>query len=814
MAINYFFSGSPLTGSANDDVLADIGQYNGGPNSIYAYGGDDLVMGDIGFHYELTSSTSNASIATAISLEIASIWSTDENPLVANSSIPHATAMVEATAGESEYFSVAVGAGQTLTVDIDFGSGSAIGTNVDTIVEIRDGSGTILASSDDSSVDLGGAGSASGLDSYLTFVAPTSGTYYINVRPFGGSTFAGGETFVLNTSVTNHSTFSAAPVGADTIYGGDGDDSLFGVAGNDYVSGDLGNDTLNGGSGDDTLYGGDGNDIVEGGAGNDLMQGNAGTDTASYAYAAAKVSVNLGVNTAQNTGGAGTDTLSGFENLTGSAFNDTLNGDGGNNLIDGRDGNDLIDGGLGDDVLYGGNGINTVSYGSATSAVTVDLNQLGTTQNTGGSGNDYLWLFQNVTGSNYNDVLTGDGNDNTLTGGNGNDTLVGGAGNDKLDGGTGVDTADYSATASAVTVNLLNHSVQNTVGAGNDQLVSIENVIGSAYDDTLTGNEFANALYGGDGNDILNGGLGNDTLDGGLGIDTASYATATGAVRVSLAIATAQSTISAGTDTLHGIENLTGGAYDDQLTGDANNNVLTGNAGNDTLVGGLGDDTLNGGAGLDMASYASAATAVTVNLSLAGAQATGGGGNDTLISIENVTGSAYGDVLTGSAQANSIYGGNGNDIIDAGSSNDTVDGGYGNDVIKGAGGDDVLIGGVGSDTITGGAGADTLTGGTQADTFVYLAVGDSAPATADRITDFAAGDILDLGAIDANTKIGGNQAFVQASAFTHAAGEFTVSYDAGTNTTTALFDTNGDANADMAILFTGNVTALTGSWVL
>ncbi len=65
-----------------------------------------------------------------------------------------------------------------------------------------------------------------------------------------------------------------------------------------------------------------------------------------------------------------------------------------------------------------------------------------------------------------------------------------------------------------------------------------------------------------------------------------------------------------------------------------------------------------------------------------------------------------------------------------------------------------------------------------------------------------------------NSKVAGNQAFVHADAFTHTAGEFTLAYDAGTNTTTAMFDTNGDANADMAILFTGNVTALTSTWVL
>jgi Ca2+-binding RTX toxin-like protein len=285
-------------------------------------------------------------------------------------------------------------------------------------------------------------------------------------------------------------------------------------------------------------------------------------------------------------------------------------------------------------------------------------------------------------------------------------------------------------------------------------------------------------------------------------------------VRVNLTLATAQSTVSAGSDTLAGIENLTGGAYDDQLTGDAGTNILTGNAGNDLLNGGLGNDTLNGGAGIDTASYATATSGVTINLALTTAQDTHGAGIDTFLSIENLTGSAYDDIITGSAQANIIFGGNGNDIIDAGSSNDNVDGGYGNDILKGAGGDDILIGGVGTDTLTGGAGADTLTGGTQNDSFVFTTLTDSAPATADRITDLASGDKVDVSAIDANSTLGGNQAFHIASAFTHSAGEYTLAYDAGTNTTTALFDTDGDATANMAILFTGDVTALTSAWLL
>src|SRR5690606_18534584 len=120
-----------------------------------------------------------------------------------------------------------------------------------------------------------------------------------------------------------------------------------------------------------------------------------------------------------------------------------------------------------------------------------------------------------------------------------------------------------------ITLSLALSDPQATGGAGSDAVRNVENVVGSAYADALTGNQFANTLTGGAGDDVLNGGLGNDLLYGGDGFDTASYADATGAVRVSLAITTAQSTLAAGGDTLSGIEGLIGSAYADKLTGDA-----------------------------------------------------------------------------------------------------------------------------------------------------------------------------------------------------------------------------------------------------
>jgi len=200
----------------------------------------------------------------------------------------------------------------------------------------------------------------------------------------------------------------------------------------------------------------------------------------------------------------------------------------------------------------------------------------------GDSGNNTL------TGGTGNDALYGYAGDDTLSGGAGNDILDGGDGNDALDGGTGEDTASYANATGAVTADLSN-SANNTGEASGDSYTSIENLLGSGYDDTLTGDT---------GDNVLEGGAGNDALDGGTGSDTASYAGATSGVRADLAT-TSNNTGDAAGDTYTSIENLTGSAYDDVLFGDSGDNVIDGGAGNDTITGAGGSDTIMGGAGDD-----------------------------------------------------------------------------------------------------------------------------------------------------------------------------------------------------------------------
>jgi len=490
------------------------------------------------------------------------------------------------------------------------------------------------------------------------------------------------------------------------------DDVLTGDSLSNFLQGEKGNDILEaGGSGNDILEGGDGDDILIGHADDRFENGRV---TASYALAGAAVTVSLALSDRrQNTGGAGTDRLVDvIENLTGSAFDDALTGDArgnvlnggvGNDLLsgaDGRDtllgddGDDTLEGGEGDDVLNGGNGVNTASYASATRSVTVRLAL--ERQDTRGAGIDTLVNIENLTGSAFGDHLFGDYGDNLLSGGDGDDTLGGGDGDDILDGGNGEDTASYGSSAAAVAVSLAPVGSQNTGGAGLDTLIGIEYLIGSAFDDTLIGDTGNNLLDGGDGDDILEGGGGDDQLQGGrLGHDTASYLSAPAAVKVSLALEMRQNTLGAGDDTLTGIENLTGSAFDDKLTGNAGSNVLSGGAGNDTLnAGDSGVDTLEGGSGDDIlightrhpgfgtvtASYASATAGVTVSIAQQPTrQDTGGAGTDTLDGIDNLIGSAFDDVLTGDGLGNVLNGGDGDDILTGDGGRDILSGGSGND---------------------------------------------------------------------------------------------------------------------------------------
>lgn len=351
------------------------------------------------------------------------------------------------------------------------------------------------------------------------------------------------------------------------VEGGSGNDTMSGNGSVNSFRGNGGNDTLSGGAGSDNIDGNDGNDVIDGGTGSDYLQGSAGTDT--YSHASRTTDYTATVN------GANSDSegVYGFENITGGSGNDTLTGDANANVLDGGSGNDTLAGLAGNDNLTGNSGTDTVIYSAATAGVTVNLATT-TAQNTVGAGTDTITTVENTTGSGFNDVLTGNTGANELQGLAGNDTLA---------SSSGTDTVSYSAATGNVTVNLATTSGQNTVSAGTDTITGTENVTGSAYNDTLTGNSSAN---------VIQGLLGNDVMNGSTGTDTVSYTGSTAAVTVSLATTSAQNTVGAGTDTISSLENLIGGSGGDTLTGSTGNNTITGGLGIDTVSAGSGTDSI------------------------------------------------------------------------------------------------------------------------------------------------------------------------------------------------------------------------------
>lgn len=522
------------------------------------------------------------------------------------------------------------------------------------------------------------------------------------------------------------------------------------------LTGTSGADTLIGSYGNDTITGSDGNDTIYGTIGSDSMNGGNNTDTLSYIHSSSGVNVNIGSNTASG-GAAQGDSISNFENLVGSNYNDTLTGSSGANSISGLNGDDLIEGGAGADTLDGGADIDTLSYAGSSAGIAVDIGA--NTASGGDAAGDVISNFENLTGSAQNDTLTGSSAANIILGGNGNDIIEGGAGNDTLDGGAGNDAVSYANSSAAVSVNLATNVVSGGDAAG-DAISNFESVTGSAYDDTLTGNSVANAINGGVGNDLLVGGAGADTINGGADNDTLSYAASSAAVNVSLLSGTGLGGDAAG-DVISNIENVIGSDYNDYITGSAGDNILTGGLGNDTIESGLGADTIDGGAGNDFLTYTSSNAAVSVNLTT-GAASGGHAAGDVFTGIEEVQGSNYADLLIGNASANRIIGGTGDDTIEGGAGADTLSGSGGNDLVTyansnaavtinlngntasgghaagdvisgfehviGSDYNDTLLGnslansisgGLGNDTIQGLAGADTLDGGAGNDTLSY-----------------------------------------------------------------------------------------------
>ncbi len=522
-----------------------------------------------------------------------------------------------------------------------------------------------------------------------------------------------------------------------------------------------------------------------------------------YSLSNAPVQINMNAVTSVGHGGfADGDVLVEIFEVIGSPFNDVIRGSDiipdslpafvvngvnspfensffinnpGDNVLVGGGGSDVLEGRSGADVLVGGTftgdfDFDYASYESSPAAVTVRLRGIGidtqTAIATGGDATgDVLVGIEGLIGSRFGDTLTGNALDNIL---------AGGLGSDVLDGKGGTDTADYSRdhffdlgdTADQVVVRLGLNGASGTgqefklvaqpsgpplpVQVSTDTLISIENVTGTAGNDTLVGNERDNVLDGRGDNDSLDGGFGNDTLIGGPGNNTAAFFShdlALGALQpfgeqitISLGLNGADGHATRSdfvlnfglisfqvveSDTLRSIENVTGSNRPETINGNELDNVLEGRGGNDTLNGGARNDTyvMTGPSlGTDRFFDDSGSDKVLINTLRDLVSATRDG-NDLVVTL--VGGSSFQVVdhfnghpietlatLDGRSVtlSTSLTGGNGPGIIAAGKGGQTL---------NGNGGDDFLFGGNGPDRLIGGTGNDQLTGGNGPDTFVF-----------------------------------------------------------------------------------------------
>ena len=335
----------------------------------------------------------------------------------------------------------------------------------------------------------------------------------------------------------------------DALTGSKVANSLWGMGGNDELDGLRGDDKLYGGAGDDNLDGGRGDDTLEGGYGADELTGGDGDDTASYAGSMMGVTVRLHDSSARG-GDAKGDTfgatvtatytnmddeevevmLPDIMHLMGSANADVLAGDFRNNTIMG---------GGGDDKIYGGPDPSNLgpmpSAADRGDATNVDILM-------GEGGNDMIW------GGAGNDMLDGGAGNDMLRGGGGNDEMKGGAGSDMIYADAMDTVIDGYGVADDVTTGDVDESIEDamdvdtlsyarvsnedetgiTTTLDGGTITNIENIVGSEYDDDLTGDAQ---------NNVIEGGAGRDELDGGVGLDTLSYENSDDWVRVTLAAA-------------------------------------------------------------------------------------------------------------------------------------------------------------------------------------------------------------------------------------------------------------------------------------
>jgi Ca2+-binding RTX toxin-like protein len=561
------------------------------------------------------------------------------------------------------------------------------------------------------------------------------------------------------------------------------------------ITGNSGNNTLDGLAGNDSLDGSDGDDTYRfsGTWGSDTITADvSGSDTVDLSTVSNSLTIDLDSSGIEVTDGTNTVNWSGTfienamggsgaDSITGNALGNVLNGGAGTDTLDGEAGDDIyrFSGTWGSDIILDASGTDTVILSGVSANLTIDLDSSGTEvtdgANTvewsgtlienasGGFGNDAITgnsTANVLSGNSGNDTLDAEGGNDTIAGGSGNDLLIGGGGSDSLDGGSGndayqfsgtwgadtitadlsgSDTVDLSTVSNGLSIDLDSTGIEVTDGTNtvNWSGTFIENAMGGAGADSITGNALGNVLNGGAGNDTLDGEAGDDSyqfsgtwgadvLTDASGADTVDLSTVSNALSIDLDSTGIELTDGTNTIDWSGtiIENAIGGTAADSITGSAADNRLVGNGGDDSLDGEAGNDTyafsatwgadvLADASGADTVDLSTVSNALTIDLDSSGTEVSDGTNtiNWSGTIIENATAGSGNDELTGSGGANALIGNAGDDTLDGDAGNDTISGGSGNDLLIGGTGDDSLDGGSGDDTyqVSGTWGADIIT---------------------------------------------------------------------------------------------------------
>jgi Ca2+-binding RTX toxin-like protein len=717
---------------------------------------------------------------------------------------------------------------------------------------------------------------------------------------FDGSALTNGYLYINGGHGNDILTGSATggTVKGDTLYGGDGDDMFFGTDGKDVLHGGAGTDTLDyasatfnghpvtitgsadgagtvgfnisgantqtfdgmelfkgttgadtidfstwttgatiyGNAGNDIIVGGNGNDTIAGGTGADNLDGNGGNNTLSYWESTSGVNVNLSTHVVSGGDAAG-DIFINFQNVSGSAYADTITGDSSANTIYGLAGNDILVGGAGADILRGGAGSDMFVY--------MTKSEGGDTiySNDFLSGMDQFAFYMTSAGGDFGYNSTATAQTHVYT----TEALY---------------NASAGSTAACWYLDDLNHQLMyDTDGHGGGGaaeviaynvgslaatdiiMVDANHILdggGVSGGDTYTGTTGADSFTGTAGDDFFNMGVyltSADTINGGGGSDTLSFmpnaanpdalAGVTSMEHVVLAnpsIAVSLTPISAivsSSDTLDfdahlltrsltldasaisGRLDFNAGTGNDHITGSAQDDIFrfcTNLTGNDIIIGGAGSDTLkisdinqnptnlNGVSEVETIELSGSGINLSVSKSTA----------QTLVGTMdhlNIDGSALTDTFT----------------FDASSAENHAF------CITGGTGADVLKADAAADTLFGGAGADTLSGGADSDLFVYKTQSQGG----DTITDFASGtdkfafyktdaggDFVYSDTVTAQTHVYANMA-----AFNAADSSAACWYRDDTSNT-LNFDADGDLGSGAAVTIAFGVNSLSSTDVI